>query len=108
MLTAQHKDATRAMRTTSGAANPAYATTITSPPATAPAGATLLTPNAVSRADPMASWASSRISGLPAIRFSALPGDGLVAASRRRLTVAGAGGRPVRAGFLAEGGHGGF
>jgi hypothetical protein len=70
MLTAQHKDATRAMRTTSGAANPAYPMTITSPPATAPAGATLLTPNAVTRADPMAPWASSRVSGSPVIRLS--------------------------------------
>ena len=40
MLIAQHKDATKAMRTTTGAANPAYPTTITSPPTTAPAGAT--------------------------------------------------------------------
>ena len=41
-------------------------TTITSPPTTAPDGATLLTPNAVTRADPIAPWASSRVSDLSA------------------------------------------
>ncbi len=35
MLTARHKDATKAMRTTSGAANPVYPMTITRPPTTA-------------------------------------------------------------------------
>src|SRR5262249_53897273 len=44
----------------------------------------------------------------PPSGFSAVPGDGLVAASRRCLTVDGVGGGPLRAGFLAEGGHGGF
>src|SRR5208282_6719354 len=82
---------------------------MTSPPATAPAGATLLRPNAVTRADPMAPWASSRVSGLP-VR------ERLLSLRRRLRTVlpllsllrARAGGGPLRAGFLAEGGDSGF
>src|SRR5580704_2548691 len=62
MLLAQHRDATNARMMTSGDANPAYDTTMTSPPTTAPAGATLLAPNAITRADPTAPWASPRAS----------------------------------------------
>ena len=64
MVLAQHRDATNAMITTSGDANPAYDTTMTSPPTTAPAGATLLAPNAITRADPTTPWASPRASSL--------------------------------------------
>src|SRR5271165_4261990 len=60
MLLAQHTDATNAIRTTSGDANPAYDTAITSPPTAAPAGATLLAPNAITRADPTTPRASPR------------------------------------------------
>ena len=62
MVLAQHRDATNAMITTSGDANPAYDTTMTSPPTTAPAGATLLAPNAITRADPTTPWDSPRAS----------------------------------------------
>ena len=62
MLLAQHNDATNATATTSGEANPAYDTRITSPPTTEPAGATLLTPKAITRAGPITPWANSRIS----------------------------------------------
>src|SRR5690348_6329879 len=58
MLIAQHMDAANAMRTTSGDANPAYDTTMTSPATTEPAGATLLAPNAITRADPTTPRAS--------------------------------------------------
>ena len=58
MLLAQHSDAPNATSTTSGDANPAYDTTMTSPPTTAPAGATLLAPNPITRAEPTTSWAS--------------------------------------------------
>src|SRR5690242_1391796 len=58
MLLAQHRDAANAMSTTSGDANPAYDTTMTSPATTEPAGATLLAPNAITRADPTTPRAS--------------------------------------------------
>src|SRR5215470_17823501 len=58
MLLAQHMAATNAMSTTSGDANPAYDTTMTSPATTEPAGATLLAPNAITRADPTTPRAS--------------------------------------------------
>src|SRR5690348_3250770 len=58
MLLAQHMDAANAMSTTSGDANPAYETTMTSPATTEPAGATLLAPNAITRADPTTPRAS--------------------------------------------------
>src|SRR5690348_4012362 len=58
MLLAQHMDAANAMSTTSGDANPAYDTTMTSPATTEPAGATLLAPNAITRADPTTPRAS--------------------------------------------------
>src|SRR6266699_677509 len=74
MLLAQHKDAAHAMRTTSGAANPAYDTTMTSPPTTAPAGATLLAPNATTLADPTTPWASPEGRRLPAPMPPALLG----------------------------------
>src|SRR5690348_8033672 len=67
MLLAQHMAATNAISTTSGDANPAYDTTMTSPATTEPAGATLLAPNAITRADPTAPRASpppSRLSVL--------------------------------------------
>src|ERR1039457_7223619 len=64
MLLAQHSDAANATSTTSGDANPVYDTTVTSPPTTAPAGATLLAPNAITRAEPTTPWASPRGSGL--------------------------------------------
>src|SRR5271157_4391963 len=60
MLLAQHTDATNAIRTTRGDANPAYDTAMTSPPTAAPAGATLLAPNAITRADPTTPRASPR------------------------------------------------
>ena len=120
------KDATRAMRTTSGARNPAYPTTITRPPTTAPAGATLLAPNAVTRADPIAPSASSHLSGLLAregpVRLHprlavvlALPSLLRARASTsgdftlsRQVIGGPADGRPVGTGFLAEGGYSGF
>src|SRR5580704_11862942 len=108
MLTAQHKDATSAMRTTSGAANRAY-------PRRSPARRPpRRTGPRYSRRTRSLAWIRrprGRARGSPACPpsgFSAVLGDGLVAASRRCLTVDGAGGGPVRAGFLAEGGHGGF
>src|SRR5689334_1242500 len=58
MLLAQHMAATNAISTTSGDANPAYDTTMTSPATTEPAGATLLAPNAITRADPTTPRAS--------------------------------------------------
>src|SRR5690242_16359304 len=67
MLLAQHMAATNAIRTTSGDANPAYDTTMTSPATTEPAGATLLAPNAITRPDPTTPRASpppSRLSVL--------------------------------------------
>src|SRR6516162_6060624 len=66
MLLAQHRDAANATSTTSGDANPAYDTTMTSPPTTAPAGATLLAPNATTLADPTTPWASPEGCWLPA------------------------------------------
>ena len=62
MLSAQHKDAANVMSTTSGEANPAYATTITSAVITEAAGATMLVPNAVTRAEPTMPPASARAS----------------------------------------------
>src|SRR4029077_20825810 len=58
MLLAQPMDAANAMSTTSGDANPAYEATMTSPATTEPAGATLLAPNAITRADPTTPRAS--------------------------------------------------
>ena len=62
MLSAQHSDATNVMSTISGEANPAYDTTMTSTVTTDAAGATMLVPNAVTRADPTipraSPWAS--------------------------------------------------
>jgi hypothetical protein len=52
MLSAQHKDPANVMSTTSGEANPAYDTTMTSAVITEAAGATMLVPNAVTRAEP--------------------------------------------------------
>jgi len=66
MLLAQHSDATNAITTTSGDANPANDTKISRPPTTEPAGATLLTPNAITRAGPTTPWASPGPSSLPA------------------------------------------
>ena len=60
MLTAQHRDATKVMSTTSGEANPAYATTMTRAVMTEAAGATMLVPNAVTRAEPTTPRASPR------------------------------------------------
>ena len=62
MLSAQHKDATNVMSTTSGEANPAYDTTMTSAVMTEAAGATMLVPNAVTRAEPTIPRASPRAS----------------------------------------------
>src|SRR5215813_1664760 len=59
MLVAQHMDAANAMSMTSGDANPAYETTMTSPATTEPAGATLLAPNATTRTDPTLALANS-------------------------------------------------
>jgi hypothetical protein len=55
------------MSTTSGDANPAYATTTTSNTTIERAGATMLVPNAITRADPTTSRASPRISWLPTL-----------------------------------------
>src|SRR5271165_2756455 len=74
MLLAQHTDATNAIRTTSGDANPAYDTAMTSPPTAAPAGATLLAPNAITRADPTTPRASPQDSSpLASMRAPSLP-----------------------------------
>ena len=52
MLLAQQSEAPKAMSTTKGDAKPAYDTRTTIPATTAPAGAMVLAPNAMSRADP--------------------------------------------------------
>jgi hypothetical protein len=52
MLIAQHKEAANVMRTTSGEANPAYATIRISTVTTEADGATMLVPNAITRAGP--------------------------------------------------------
>ena len=66
MLSAQHKDATNVMSTISGEANPAYDTTMTSAVMTEAAGATMLVPNAVTRAEPTIPRASPGASRLSA------------------------------------------
>jgi hypothetical protein len=60
MLIAQHRDAAKVMSTTRGEANPANVTTRTSAVTTEPAGATMLVPNAITRADPTAPRANPR------------------------------------------------
>ena len=67
MLIAQHKDPTNVMRTTSGEANPANDIMMTSAVMTEPAGATMLAPNAITRADPTIPWASPPASSLLAL-----------------------------------------
>jgi hypothetical protein len=62
MLSAQHMEPANAMSTTSGEANPAYDTTMTSTVITEAAGATMLAPNAVTRAEPTTARASPRAS----------------------------------------------
>ena len=67
MLSAQHSEPANVMSTTSGDANPAYATTRTSTVAAEADGATMLVPNAIVRAEPTTPRASPPASSLPAI-----------------------------------------
>ena len=64
MLIAQHKDPTNVMRTTSGEANPAYDTMTTSTVMAEAAGATILAPNAITRAKPTIPGASPPASSM--------------------------------------------
>src|SRR5882672_4906889 len=67
MLSAQHSEPANVMSTTSGDANPAYATTRTSTVAAEADGATMLVPNAIVRAEPTTPRASPPASSWPAI-----------------------------------------
>ncbi len=58
MLSAQHSEPANVTSTTSGDANPAYATTRTSTVAAEADGATMLVPNAIVRAEPTTPRAS--------------------------------------------------
>ena len=75
MLSAQHSEPANVMSTTSGDANPAYATTRTSTVAAEADGATMLVPNAIVRAEPTTPRASPPASSSASHHVAPLTGS---------------------------------